>query len=214
MRWHSEKLGLVSPAEFIPEAEYTGLIYSIGQWVIHNAAQAFCSFSDKVDQGFKMAVNVSALQFQQTGFFRSTELLIKESGMRPENFHLEITESLLVGNERRALNKLDRLKALGFGIAIDDFGTGYSSLSYLTRLPIDKLKIDQEFVRQIATDDRYGRIVETIINMSKNLGLEVIAEGVETETQKRFLLNRGCVQFQGYLFSKPVNLDQFKQLLD
>ena len=133
-----------------------------------------------------MAVNVSALQFQQTGFFRSTELLIKESGMRPENFHLEITESLLVGNERRALNKLDRLKALGFGIAFDDFGTGYSSLSFLTRFPFDKLKIDQEFVRQIATDDRYGRIVETIINMSKNLGLEVIAEGVETETQKRF----------------------------
>lgn len=213
LRWHSAQLGFVSPAEFIPEAEHTGLIYDIGKWVIHTAGQAYKTLSNTVEPSFIMAINVSAIQFQQDDFVSSAESLITQCGVSPASIQLEITESLLLGNESQALKKLDQLKQLGFSIAIDDFGTGYSSLSYLTRLPIDKLKIDQSFVRKISTDDRNARIVETIINMSKNLNLEVIAEGVETECEKQFLLERGCYQFQGYLFSKPVELSQFEQLV-
>lgn len=212
LRWHSKELGLVSPVEFIPEAEHTGLIHSIGKWVFQTAAKTANTITSMLDTDFKIAVNVSAIQFQQDDFISTLEGLINEHGVQAGNIQLEITESLLLNYEDQSITKLDRLKSLGFSVAIDDFGTGYSSLSYLTRLPIDKLKIDQSFVRQISSDDRHARIVETIINMSINLNLEVIAEGVETDIEKQFLLERGCYQFQGYLFSKPVEFDEMKRL--
>jgi len=214
LRWRHPQRGLISPAEFIPLAEECNLILDLGHWVLQTAcAQIKVWQQQPTTRLLRLAVNVSARQFRQPDFVRKVEALLAEYAIDPALLKLELTESLVLDNVDDSIAKMLTLKARGIGFSMDDFGTGHSSLSYLKRLPLDQLKIDQSFVRDIATDPNDAAIVQTIIVMAKSLGLDVIAEGVETEAQLEFLRQRGCAAFQGYLFSRPVALDQFEALL-
>jgi diguanylate cyclase (GGDEF)-like protein/PAS domain S-box-containing protein len=214
LRWHHHERGLVSPTEFIPLAEETGLIVPIGRWALQAAcAQLTLWQSHPLTRHLTLAVNVSAKQFRQTGFVAQMQQILKDSGANPALLKLELTESTVLADVEEAIGKMHELKSLGVTFSMDDFGTGYSSLSYLKRLPLDQIKIDQSFVRDIATDQNDAAIVQTIIAMSDALGLNVIAEGVETEVQLEFLELRGCQTFQGYLFSKPIPLRALEQLV-
>ncbi|MFH0934516.1 MAG: EAL domain-containing protein, partial [Pseudomonadota bacterium] len=160
-----------------------------------------------------LAVNVSALQFVAKGFVKQIETLLASSGIEPSRLKLEITESMLLDNVEREISTMRQMKALGVGFSLDDFGTGYSSLQYLKRLPLDQIKIDQSFVRELVANSSDRAIVRTIVAMANSMDLDVIAEGVETEEQRQLLLNAGCTHFQGYLFSKPVPIAEFEKLL-
>jgi len=214
LRWRHPQRGLVSPAVFIPLAEESSLILGMGRWVLHTACgqiKAWCE--NPAARHLRLAVNVSARQFRQRDFAQQVETVLIESGINPGLLKLELTESLVLDNVADTIAKMQALKKLGVGFSMDDFGTGHSSLSQLKKLPLDQLKIDQSFVRDIATDPNDAAIVQTIIVMAKSLGLDVIAEGVETREQLEFLRERGCAAFQGYLFSRPVALAQFEALL-
>ncbi len=214
IRWIHPVRGMVSPLQFIPLAEETGLILPIGLWVLQNAcAQLKLWQQDPLTSELILAVNVSAKQFHQPGFVGQVQRVLLESGAKPARLKLELTESMLLENVDDIISKMRELKLLGVHFSMDDFGTGYSSLQYIKRLPLDQLKIDQSFVRDIGEDTNDAAIVQTIIAMSEALGLNVIAEGVETEAQREFLEKRGCRAFQGYLFSKPVPVGQFEALL-
>jgi len=212
VRWHEPKLGMVSPASFIPLAEESGLIVSIGEWILRQAcAQARQWLAAGVPA--RVAVNVSARQFHDGDLANLVAAVLQECRLPPHLLELELTESMLMQNAEQALAILDRLHAMGVKIAIDDFGTGYSSLSYLKRLPIDVLKIDQSFVRDIADDADDRAIVSAIIGLARSLQLDVIAEGVETEAQLAFLRERQCGMMQGYLFSRPVAGEEVQAML-
>jgi diguanylate cyclase (GGDEF)-like protein/PAS domain S-box-containing protein len=212
LRWESSEYGLVSPAQFIPLAEETGLIVPIGLWVLKTACDQIRMWSkNPLTRELKIAVNVSARQFRQTDFIQQVQQIIRSSAINPENLKIELTESLVLDNISDCITKMHALKALGISLSIDDFGTGYSSLSYLKKLPLDQLKIDQSFVRDIVIDPNDAAIVQAIITMGQAFGLNVIAEGVETEAQRAFLDAHGCHTFQGYLFSKPVPIELFMQ---
>ncbi len=214
IRWQHPKHGLVSPLEFIPLAEETGLILPIGQWVLEIAcAQLKLWDSDVHTQNLQLAVNVSARQFRQADFVDRVCQVMTNHAINPRQLKLELTESLVLDNVEDTIEKMHALKKFGVHFSMDDFGTGYSSLSYLTQLPLDQLKIDQSFVRNLGIKSS-DAIVQTIIGMADNLGMEVIAEGVETETQRIFLQQHGCLLCQGYLFSKPVPLEAFEALLE
>ena len=214
MRWQHPQRGLVMPAQFIEFAEDCGLILSIGEWVLASAcAQLLLWAQHPATQHLKLSVNVSPRQYLQSDFVEHVTRLIKDTGIDPTKLKLELTESILVDNVEEIISKMHALSAMGVGFSLDDFGTGYSSLSYLKRLPLSELKIDQSFVCDIFNDDKDSSIVHTIINLGQNLGLQVLAEGVETEQQLNFLLARGCQLFQGYLFSKPLPVKAFEALL-
>lgn len=214
LRWTHPQHGLVSPAFFIPTAEETGMIVPIGAWVLQMACAQLKDWQDSpFTQKLTLAVNVSAKQFRQANFVSEVRRVLLQTGARPELLKLELTESIVLENVEDAISKMHELKALGVTCSLDDFGTGYSSLQYLKRLPIDQMKIDQTFVRDIASDPNDATIVKTIIVMAKAMGLRVIAEGVEEDTQLSFLELCGCESFQGYLFSKPVPLNQFEDFL-
>jgi EAL domain-containing protein (putative c-di-GMP-specific phosphodiesterase class I) len=214
IRWLHPERGLVSPADFIPLAEETGLILSIGQWVIQAACARIKSWEQEpLTSGLDLCVNVSAKQFHQADFADQLRATVKMLAFNPKRLKIEITESMLLENIDATIETMVELKDIGIGFSLDDFGTGYSSLQYLKRLPIDQLKIDQSFVRDIVTDSSDMAIVRTIIAMAQSLNLDVIAEGVETEEQRQFLLDAGCTQFQGYLFGKPLPIEQFEALL-
>lgn len=214
LRWRHPQRGLVSPAAFIPVAEESNLILAIGHWVLNIACAQLKAWRDNpAAQHLRLAVNVSARQFRQRDFAQQVETALRDSGIDPGLLKLELTESLVLDNVADSIAKMQALKQLGVGFSMDDFGTGHSSLSYLKQLPLDQLKIDQTFVRDIATDPNDAAIVQTIIVMAKSLGLDVIAEGVETPAQFEFLRARGCSAFQGYLFSRPVALAEFEALL-
>jgi diguanylate cyclase (GGDEF)-like protein len=214
LRWLHPERGLVSPAEFISLAEETGLIIPIGKWVLETAcAQLKAWQHDKLTNKLTLSVNISAKQFRQADFIEHVKSLIQHYGISPGNLKLELTESILLDNIEATIATMNTLGTLGLKFSLDDFGTGYSSLQYLKRLPLYQLKIDQSFVRDIATDGYDEAIVRTIIAMAKSLNLNVIAEGVETEEQKQFLISNGCTNYQGYLFSKPVPISQFLVLL-
>ena len=214
MRWESPKRGLVSPAQFIPLAEETGLIIPMGIWALITACKQLKAWQkDSLTADLSLAVNVSAKQFRKTDFVEQVRHVLMVTGAKPSHLKLELTESTVLENVEDTIAKMRELKLLGISFSMDDFGTGYSSLSYLKRLPLDQIKIDQTFVRDITTDPNDAAIVQTIIAMSEAMGLNVIAEGVETEAQQEFLELRGCHAFQGYLFSKPVPLKQFQALL-
>jgi EAL domain-containing protein (putative c-di-GMP-specific phosphodiesterase class I) len=209
LRWVHPARGMVSPAEFIPVAEQSGLIIALGQWVLEQAcAQLLAWSANAATSGLTIAVNVSARQFRHPDFCDQTLELLRSSGANPNRLKLELTESLLLTDIEDAVDKMGRLRATGVGFALDDFGTGYSSLSYLKRLPLDQLKIDQSFVRDVLVDPNDAAIARTILNLAESLDLGVVAEGVETEGQRAFLIASGCKAFQGYLFSRPLPLAQ------
>jgi diguanylate cyclase (GGDEF)-like protein/PAS domain S-box-containing protein len=214
LRWAHPERGLVSPMEFIPLAEETGLIVTIGLWVLQTACAQLKEWQNNIlTRDLTLAVNVSAKQFRQIDFVAQVQRVLLESNTKPSRLKLELTESTVLENVEETISKMREIKALGVSFSMDDFGTGYSSLQYLKRLPLDQIKIDQSFVRDIATDPNDAAIVQTIIAMTEALGLNVIAEGVETEAQRKFLDLHGCHAFQGYLFGKPSPIDQFEHPL-
>jgi diguanylate cyclase (GGDEF)-like protein/PAS domain S-box-containing protein len=214
IRWNHPQKGLVPPLQFIPLAEESGLIIPIGQWVLQAAcAQLKIWQLSPRTSSLSLSVNVSAKQFQQTNFVAKIKHVLIESGANPSLLKLELTESTLLDKVEEAISKMQEIIALGVRFSIDDFGTGYSSLQYLKRLPLYQIKIDQAFVRDIASDPNDAAIVKAIIAMSDALGLHAISEGVETEEQLNFLDQHGCLAHQGYLFSKPVPLTDFEKLL-
>jgi EAL domain-containing protein (putative c-di-GMP-specific phosphodiesterase class I) len=212
VRWQHPVRGLIQPADFIPLAEETGLILPLGQWVLQAACEQLARWADKPKtQHLKLAVNVSAYQFRRPDFVELVLSALAKSGANPQRLKLELTESLLVDNVPAVIEKMFILKAKGVCFSLDDFGTGYSSLSYLKRMPLDELKIDRSFVREILSDHHDASIAKTIIALAQSLGLNVIAEGVEIEAQRDFLTTAGCHAYQGFFFSKPLPLASFER---
>ncbi len=213
-RWFDPRRGMVSPAEFIPLAEDTGLILPIGAWVLETACQQLALWAGKPKlEHLSIAVNVSARQFSESNFVSQTLATLERTGANAQRLKLELTESVLIADAEDVIVKMNRLKAIGIGFVIDDFGTGYSSLSYLKRLPLERLKIDQSFVRNILMDSDDAEIARAVIAMATSMGLGVIAEGVETEAQRDFLARLGCHTYQGYLFSRPLPVADFELLV-
>jgi EAL domain-containing protein (putative c-di-GMP-specific phosphodiesterase class I) len=212
LRWQSPERGMVSPAQFIPLAEEMGLILELGEWVLNTACQQLKAWERQPQfAGLELAVNVSARQFHQPDFVESVQRCLQLSGANPARLKLELTESIVLENLDMVVERMQQLGALGIRFALDDFGTGYSSLSYLSRLPLDQLKIDQSFTRQLGQDPVTSAIVKAILAMSRALGLQVIAEGVETHVQRDFLESQGCYAYQGYLFGKPMPISSWEQ---
>ena len=211
VRWNHPQRGIVSPAEFITLAEKTGLILPLGHWVLNTACTRLALWAKQPEMArLSLAVNVSARQFHRDDFVEQVLAVLERTGADPQRLKLELTESLLISNIEDVIAKMSELKKFGVGFSLDDFGTGYSSLSYLKRLPLDQLKIDQGFVRDILVDPNDAAIAKMIVALSESLGLAVIAEGVETEAQRDFLAHHGCHACQGYLFSRPLPLDEFE----
>jgi EAL domain-containing protein (putative c-di-GMP-specific phosphodiesterase class I) len=213
VRWRHPQHGLISPMEFIPLAEETGLIVSIGEWVLRTACAQIKSWQDDGFQPLHVSVNLSARQFEQLNLSETVLEIIRETGINPGCLELELTESSIMKNPESAIKTLVKLKETGIKISIDDFGTGYSSLGYLKHLPIDILKIDRSFVRDLTTNPDDAAIVMAIIALGHNLNLKVVAEGVETEEQLKFLHLLRCDEWQGFFNSKPMPAEAFKRLL-
>jgi len=214
VRWQHPQLGLISPSEFIPLAEDTGLIVPIGEWVLKQACLQNKAWQTQGFAPIQMAVNICARQFHDHDLAQTVIRILDETKLAPQHLELELTESSIMENAEIAADVLSRLKSMGVNISIDDFGTGVSSLASLKRLPIDALKVDKSFVSDATTDPDDAALVMAIITLAHNLRLKVIAEGVETEEQLRFLHLLRCDEIQGYLFSKPVPADVFVSLLD
>jgi diguanylate cyclase (GGDEF)-like protein len=214
LRWRHPQQGLLFPGHFIDLAESTGLITAMGPWILKTACTQARAWQQQGHPDLQIALNLSARQFTDPGLVHKVGEALQASGLPPACLELEITESLAMQTAEATLETLRRLKALGVGLAIDDFGTGHSSLAYLKRFPIDQLKIDRSFVREMVTDANDGAIVATVLLMAKSLGLDVVAEGVEKEDQLAYLRERGCAHVQGYLFSKAVEPAAFAGLLE
>lgn len=212
LRWLHPELGVISPLQFIPIAEETGMIMAIGEWVLHAACAQNKAWQAAGLPPFRIAVNLSARQLRQTSFIHVIERTLQETGLEPSYLELELTESMLMHNTENAIAMLAALDGMGIDLSVDDFGTGYSSLTYLKRLPINALKIDKSFVSDIPGDLDDAAIASTIIVMAHNLGIRVIAEGVETQEQRNFLGERACDAMQGYLFSRPVEPEKIPLL--
>jgi len=211
LRWHHPDRGILSPGAFISLAEETGLILPLGDWVLDAACKQIAAWANRKDsRAITVAVNISARQFRNPDFVDNVLRTVRRTGAPPQNLKLELTESMLVDNIEDVVAKMADLRSYGLRFSLDDFGTGYSSLAYLRRLPLDQLKIDQAFVRDVVNDASSGAIAESIVSLSKAMGLSVIAEGVETGEQRDFLARLGCHSFQGFLFSRPVPLQQFE----
>jgi EAL domain-containing protein (putative c-di-GMP-specific phosphodiesterase class I) len=204
IRWNHPEMGMIPPIKFIPFAEETGMIVQIGEWVLRTACRQNKMWQDAGIPPIKMSVNVSARQFQEKNWVMTVEKTLKESGLESQYLELEITESLIMEDVERAIDVMNKLQAMGVQLSIDDFGTGYSSLSALKHFPVARLKIDQSFVQCLPgnVDDR--SIAMAIIALGHRLNLKVVAEGVETDTQRAFLRDNDCDEMQGYFFSRPV----------
>ncbi len=213
VRWQHPELGMVPPGQFIPLAEETGLIVPIGKWVLETACRQNVAWQREGLPPLRMSVNLSARQFADEALLEDISAALKESGMAAELLELELTESMVMQNAERAGEVLEAVKRLGARIAIDDFGVGYSSLTHLKRFPIDTLKVDRSFIRDIPQDSEDKAITEAIIAMGKSLKLTVVAEGVETLEQQTFLQDHDCDEMQGFYFSKPIPSGQFAELL-
>jgi diguanylate cyclase (GGDEF)-like protein len=213
IRWQQPDRGLVPPSQFIPIAEDCGLILPIGRWVLREACRQAREWQRAGLPFERISVNVSASEFRHKNFVEGVRTILSETGLEPRYLDLEITEGVLMKDAESAASVLRELKTIGVHLAVDDFGTGYSSLSYLRQFPIDVLKIDQSFVRQISSDPNDSAIVSAIISMAKNLKKRVIAEGVETQEQREYLQSQGCAEGQGYLFSRPLAAARFVNLL-
>ena len=207
LRWNHPDKGVVAPGVFIDIAEQTGLVVPIGEWVLRSA----CEHLSRLEDDLVIAVNVSPRQFSDPEFVENLKQILLETGASPGRLKLEITENLAMANIEHTIETVNHLKQLGISFSIDDFGTGYSSLNYLNRLPVDELKIDQSFVRNVSTASDHAVIVDTIIVMAQQLNLKIVAEGIETEAELEYLKSRQCEYFQGYLFARPVPFDQFSE---
>lgn len=214
LRWSHPELGLILPDDFIRITEETGIIVPVGRWVLHTACTQTKRWHDMGFSDLFVAVNLSARQLQEPDFEQMVVEIIDASGLPPESLKLEVTESSVIQNPEVCIAKMKTLRARGISFSIDDFGTGYSSLSYLKRFPIDSLKIDRSFISDAMNSKGDQEIIKTIIAMARNLDIDAVAEGVETEEQKDFLASYGCNSMQGFLFARPVPVDQFKNLLD
>ena len=215
IRWIHPEQGLISPLQFIPLAEESGLIIPIGTWVLESACQQLKAWEgNPLTCDLQLAVNVSGRQFRQPDFVAQVSEIINRTAINPQRLKLELTESIVLDNVADTIDKMQAIRQFGVSFSMDDFGTGYSSLAYLTRLPLKQLKIDQSFVRNIGINSSDATIVQTIIGMADNLGMEVIAEGVETQEQRDFLERMGCMVYQGYLFGKPVPVKEFISSLE
>lgn len=214
LRWLHPERGMISPAQFIPIAEESGLILDIGLWVAETACWQLAMWRNNgATRNLILAINVSAQQFKMPNFVESIANIVRAHAIEPERLKLELTESVILHDIDDVVDKMLALQTLGIRLSLDDFGTGYSSLSYLKRLPIDQIKIDQSFVRDIATDANDAMMVKNIIDIALNFQLNVIAEGVETEQQFQFLQQNGCMAYQGYFFGKPLPIDEFEAQL-
>jgi EAL domain-containing protein (putative c-di-GMP-specific phosphodiesterase class I) len=215
VRWQHPTRGLVHPTEFIPLAEDTGLIQTLGHWVLETACRQLAAWAARpATAQLTLAVNVSAQQFRHKDFVDEVLAAIADSGANPQRLKLELTETQLVHNVQEIIEKMLVLKAAGIGFSLDDFGTGYSSLTYLKRMPLEQLKIDQSFVRDVLMDTSDAAIARTVVALARTLGLGVIAEGVETGLQRDFLARSGCHAYQGYYFSHPLPLNEFERFMD
>jgi PAS domain S-box-containing protein len=210
VRWRHPQRGLVPPAEFIPLAEETGLILALDRWVLQAACTQLAAWArSRATAHLTLAVNMSACQFRHPDFVGYVLAVLERTGANPRRLKLEVTEGSLIDDVEETIATMITLKTHGLGFSLDDFGTGYSSLAYLKRLPLDQLKIDQSFVRDVLTDPNAATIAHAVVTLGQSLGLAVIAEGVETEAQRDFLARHNCDAFQGYLFSPPLPVDQF-----
>ena len=213
VRWRHPELGVVSPARFIPLAEETDLIVTIGDWVLHEACTQTKALIDAGLPVGHVAVNLSARQFRNRRLVARIQEILEATRLEPCRLELEITESLVMHDVESVIAKLKELKALGVLLSIDDFGTGYSSLSYLRRFPIDRIKIDQSFTREVDSSPDAAAIARAVIQLGHALGLLVIAEGVENEGQLRFLRENGCDEMQGYIYARPLDPDSLKGVI-
>jgi EAL domain-containing protein (putative c-di-GMP-specific phosphodiesterase class I) len=211
IRWNHPRRNVLLPGEFIPMAEQSGLILPLGKWVLQSACEQIAAWADhRQTARLSIAVNISASQFRQPDFVQQVLSALDSTGANPRNLGLELTESMLAENIEEVIEKMKDLKSHGLRFSLDDFGTGFSSLAYLKRLPLNQLKIDGSFIRDILMDQSSAAIAQTIVSLSRAMGLPVIAEGVETEEQREFLTRIGCHAFQGYTFSRPLPLDEFE----
>jgi diguanylate cyclase len=208
IRWQHPEKGMISPVRFIPVAEETGLIIPIGTWVLYTACDQIYRLNVDTDSKIAISVNISARQFKDQNLVQNVKSAIQKSGIDPSNLILEITESSVMENPDDAIKKMSTLRQLGLRLSIDDFGTGYSSLSYLKKLPVSILKIDKAFIDDVEKNDKDQGIVKAIISMAHEMGMRVVAEGVENRGQLEFLIDEGCLYIQGYLFSKPLTSDK------
>jgi EAL domain-containing protein (putative c-di-GMP-specific phosphodiesterase class I) len=213
IRWQNPKMGLVSPADFIPLAEETGLIVAIGEWALFTACAQVKTWLNAGLPPLEMAVNLSSVQFRQSKLTNTIEQALKAANLAPQHLKLELTESMIMHQAQDTIATLHQFKEMGVGLSVDDFGTGYSSLSYLKRFPLDSLKIDRSFVKDITSDPDDAAITNAIIAMAHSLNLSVVAEGVETPAQLEFLRTHGCDTIQGYLLSKPLPAEELVPLL-
>lgn len=211
LRWQDPSLGRVAPIEFIPLAEQTGLMHRIGEWVIEQATAQLATWArdDLLSDGFRLAINVSAVQFARPEFVDRILAIVNQHAIRPSWLELEITEALQLDQDEQTLADLNRLAGAGFGVVVDDFGTGYSSLKYLSRMPINKIKIDPEFVSEISSNRRHARIAQTVLHMAQALDLDVVAEGVANRSDADFLKGMGYRIFQGALYDSALSADAF-----
>lgn len=215
LRWRHPKRGMVPPGEFIPAAEQLGMMTLIGKWVLDNACAQLATWQqDSGKSDLRLAINVSPQQFRDENFVADVIETIRGHGVYPGRIELELTESIVVEDIEDVIAKMAMLVELGFSLSLDDFGTGYSSLRYLKRMPVSQVKIDQSFVRDMLSDERDAVIVKGIIQLGHELNLSVIAEGVETEKQRKFLIDLGCTDFQGYLFSRPLPAAEFAAMVE
>jgi len=214
VRWMNPEFGLISPVNFIPLAEDSGLIVSIGAWVLQESCRQAKAWHDLGMTNLKIAVNVSIRQLQESDFIDTVHEAIATSGLAPDSLIIELTENMIMEDAESSVIKLQQLKALGVKLSIDDFGTGYSSLSYLQRFPLDQLKIDRSFVSEITGPGSHAPIVKAVISLAHDLGLTVVAEGIETHHQLAHIRAYRCEEYQGYYCSKPVSADDFLQLID
>jgi EAL domain-containing protein (putative c-di-GMP-specific phosphodiesterase class I) len=210
LRWRHPRKGFISPAVFIPIAERSGLIHGLGTWVLQQACEEVRQLAGSVPAfDGHISVNVSNWQINRSGFEKDVRNILANAGADPSRLTLEITESLFLRDVNDAIARINALRSLGLRFSIDDFGTGYASLAYLRRLPIDELKIDQSFIKQLGTNARDTHLVETIVNMARNMDLQVVAEGVENEVQRAALAKMGIWALQGYSIARPMDKDAF-----
>jgi EAL domain-containing protein (putative c-di-GMP-specific phosphodiesterase class I) len=213
LRWNDPELGVVSPAAFIPVAEESGMIQIIGEWVLRTACQQARSWLDQGLPPIRVSVNVSPLQLERSDLVTVVKTALQDAQLPAKNLELEVTEGALMRNPDDVAQTLRELRSMGVKIAIDDFGTGYSSLSYLKRFSVDRIKIDRAFVREIGTDEEYEALTLAVIGIAKALKFDVLAEGVELDAHRRFLIEHGCTEGQGFLYSPAIPGDQFAEML-